>query len=138
MLVADLLLDKPRIPAVLDQMGDIRPAEGMEVQAVIQAEGLAIGDKAGVEPLAPDPRSALRRPGRRVVAGAEQRADLGEPLIQDVGCPVPHGQHAAAPGRRALFALPNRTWQRPHSPNSAPCGLRPKSAASSIRVSLRR
>src|SRR5450759_365731 len=41
-------------------------------------------------------------------------------------------------GGEPFLALPNRTWQRPNSPNSAPCGLRPKSAASSILVSLRR
>ncbi|MFI1161855.1 hypothetical protein [Streptomyces sioyaensis] len=38
----------------------------------------------------------------------------------------------------AEMALLNRTWHRPKSPYSAPCGLRRKSAASSIRVSLRR
>lgn len=41
-------------------------------------------------------------------------------------------------GGEPFFALPNRTWQRPYSPNSGPYGLRPKSAASNIRVSLRR
>ncbi len=37
MLVANLLLDEPRVPAVLDQVGDVRPAEGVVVQPVIQA-----------------------------------------------------------------------------------------------------
>ena len=105
MLVAGLFLDEPRVPAVLDQVSDIGPAEGVEVQAVIQAQGLAIGDEAGVQPLAPDPRPALRRPGRRVAAGPEQRADLGEPLLQNLRSPVPYGQHAAAPGWRALLRL---------------------------------
>lgn len=88
MLVADLLLDEARVPAVLDQVGDVGPAEGVEVESVVQAEGLAVGDEAGVEPLAADPQAPFGGPGRRVVVGAEQRADLGEPLVQDGGCPV--------------------------------------------------
>lgn len=103
--VTDLLLDEARIPAVLDQVGDVGPAEGVEVEPVVQAEGFAVGDEAGVEPLAADPQSALGGPGRRVVVGAEQRADLGEPLVQDIRCPVEDGQHPAAFGRRALLGL---------------------------------
>jgi hypothetical protein len=67
----------------------------VEVQAVVQAQGLAVGDKPRVEPLAADPRSTLGGPGRRVQVGAEQGADLGEPLVQDVRGPVPH---ALCPG----------------------------------------
>src|SRR5450759_2345281 len=34
--------------------------------------------------------TTTRRPGRRVVVGAEHGPDLGEPLVQDVGGPIPH------------------------------------------------
>jgi hypothetical protein len=41
-------------------------------------------------------------------------------------------------GGEPFIALPWRTKQTPKSPNSAACGLAPKSTTSSIRVSLRR
>src|ERR1035437_6040018 len=77
----------------------------MEVEPVVQAQGLPVGDEAGVKPLAADSRAALGGPGGRVAVGAEQRADLGEPLVEDVRGPVEHGQDAAPPGRRSLLGL---------------------------------
>jgi hypothetical protein len=67
----------------------------MEVHPVVQAEDLPVGDKPGVEPLAADPGAALGGPGGRVAGIAEQRPDLGEPLLQDVRGPAEHGQHGA-------------------------------------------
>lgn len=43
MLVADLLLDEPGVVAVLDQVGDVGPAKGMEVQTRVQAQGVPAG-----------------------------------------------------------------------------------------------
>ena len=135
-LVADLFLDKTRIPAVLDQVGDIRPAQRVEVQAVVQAQGLAVGDEAGVEPLAADPRSALGGPGRRVAVGAEQRADLGEPLTQMSGVQSHTVSTLRRLGGEPFMALPNRTRHRPNSPNSgarAGCGRSRRRPASASR-----
>src|SRR5712691_6571322 len=95
MLMSDLFLHEPGVPPSLDELRDVAPSYGMEIQPVVQAEGLPVGDEPGVEPLAADPGPALGGPGGRVAVGAEQRADLGEPLVEDVGGPVEDGQHAA-------------------------------------------
>jgi hypothetical protein len=41
-------------------------------------------------------QAALGRPGRRVAVGTQQRPDLGEPLIENVGGPVPDREHPTA------------------------------------------
>lgn len=71
----------------------------MKIQPRIQAEHLPIGDEPGVEPLTAHPQPALRGPRGWVAVGAKQRADLLKPLLQNLGRPGPHGQHAALLGR---------------------------------------
>ena len=79
-LVADLLLDEQRVPAVLDQVGDVGAAQRVEVQARVQAEVVAVGGEPGVDPRSPirAPRSDGHSAGLPCVA--EQRPDLGDPL----------------------------------------------------------
>lgn len=96
MLVSDLFLDEPGVVAGLDEVGDVRAAQRVEVQAGFQAEGVAVGGEPGVQALVADPASAFGRPRRRVAVDAEQRPDLCEPLVEHVGRPVEDGQHASA------------------------------------------
>jgi hypothetical protein len=47
--MADLLLDEERVPAVLDEVGDVGAAQGVEVQTVRQAERLPRGGEPVVD-----------------------------------------------------------------------------------------
>lgn len=55
MIMADLFLHEPRIPAILDQMRDIRAAQRMKVQHRIQAELVAVLGQPLVQMLHTDP-----------------------------------------------------------------------------------
>ena len=72
--MADLLLDEERVPAVLDEVGDVGAAQGVEVQAARQAERLAGGGEPVVDRDQADPVGPLGRPQRRAAAGADIRA----------------------------------------------------------------
>lgn len=43
MFMADLFLHESRIPAVLDQVRDIRPSQRMEIETTVQAQRLPAG-----------------------------------------------------------------------------------------------
>ncbi len=70
--MADLLRDEPRVPAVLDQMRDVRPSQRMEIDPVVQVEFPAVGDEPGVQPLAAHPQPAFGGPGGRVAVVDDQ------------------------------------------------------------------
>ena len=113
--MADLVLDEQRVPAVLDQVGDIGAAQRVEVQPRGQAERVPVGGEPAVQLLTPIRGAAFGRPQRRRVrSGGQQRPDLVDPLVQHLGQPRPDGQHAA-PFRAASpsSALPYRTWHTP-------------------------
>jgi hypothetical protein len=60
--VANLLLDEQRVVSVLDQVGDVGPAQRVELQRGVQADGVPVGGEAGVQPLEPDSRASLGGP----------------------------------------------------------------------------
>jgi hypothetical protein len=107
--VAGLLLDEQRVPAGLDQVGDVGPAQRVELQRRVHTQRVALGREPSVDRRQPDPGTALRGPQRgRAVAG-QHRPDLGDPLVQDLRHPPPDRQDAAPPGRRpgAGLAIPD-------------------------------
>ncbi|MER7124065.1 hypothetical protein ACFQL8_31670 [Streptomyces goshikiensis] len=56
--MTDLLLDKQRVVAVLDPVGDVGPAQRVELQRRVQADGVPIAGEAGVQALKTDPRAS--------------------------------------------------------------------------------
>ena len=110
MLVADLFLDKTRIPAVLDQVGDVRPAKRVEVQAVVQAQGpgpvadllLSWIDKRDNMNTATNRNSRWLFPGRR--AGQPMHSDSLAALVDDLGIPTVAGRASAI--RQHVLEMP--------------------------------
>jgi len=97
--VADLMLDEQRVPAI-EQVGDIRAAQRMQIQPGGQAERVPGFGEPPVQGAHPDPLAPLGRPqGGRVRGRAHQRAGFFDPLAQHAGQPRPDSQHAA-PFRR--------------------------------------
>ena len=83
MFVTGLLLDEPSVEAVFDLVSDVGAAEGVEVQAGVQANSISISGEAGVHLAKADPGTALGRPASSRASGGEQRADFLEPLLED-------------------------------------------------------
>lgn len=105
MFVPDLLLNEERIPSGLDQVRDVGTPKRMEVQARIQAQRIPVEREPGTELAQRDPLGPLRGPQRPAVGAAERRTHVGDPLVHDLRCPVPDGQHAATFRRRAPLRL---------------------------------
>jgi hypothetical protein len=66
--------------------------------------------QAGVDLRQPDPRCPLGGPQRRIRLAGQQRPDLADPLVDDLGDPRPYRQHAAGLGWGAThrLAVPGR------------------------------
>ena len=136
--MAGLVLDGQRVRPVLDEVGDIEAAQRMEVQPGGQPELVTVGRTAcSARDPDPLPRSDGHNAGEAVALANSGRASL----IHCSSTPGSQGQTVSTPrrfGADPLPALPNRTRHRPNSPNSAACGLVPRSARSSIWASVRR
>ncbi len=100
-----LVLDEQRIPAVLDQVRDIRAAQRMEVQPGREPERGPARSEPVIDLVHADPRRPLGGPQRRVTVGPLQRPDLTRPLSQHLSHPGPDRQHAAPPRREAFHRL---------------------------------
>lgn len=83
--VSTLELNEQRVTAVLDEVCDVRASQPIEIQGLVEAEGIAVGDESGVDPLQPDPVAALGGPQRRRAGHGQSGPELGDPLVQDLG-----------------------------------------------------
>ena len=113
--MADLVLDEQRVPAVLEQVGDIGAAQRVEVQPGGQAEGVAGLGEPPVQRADPDPLARARTattPPSPPAAGNSGRASS----IHCSSTPGSHGQTVSTLrrfGGDPRLALPNRTRHRP-------------------------
>lgn len=85
MFVSTLHLDKVRIPACLDEVGDIRTAQGMKIQAGIQPEGIPVEREPRVDLAQRDPVSALGGLQRQAGWLRDQRPHVAYPLLEGLG-----------------------------------------------------
>jgi hypothetical protein len=88
----------------------------VEVQAVVQAQGLAVGDKPRVEPLAADPRSALGGPaaGFRSVPNRGRTSVNHSSRMSGVQSHMPSAQARCGISRRRLLPCRDATSRVPH------------------------
>ena len=90
----DLLLYEQRVETVLDQMRDVRAPQRVEVQRGIQAQLAPIARERPVDRAQSHALLPLRREQRGAVSGVVG-AQFADPLLDDVGGPVPDGEDAA-------------------------------------------
>src|SRR5258708_26186420 len=97
MVVAHLVLDELRVPAVFYEVGSVGAAERVQIQSVWQLKIPTVATEPAQQRVLGDQRASLA--GEQIKPGAHTRLSVGEPVGDHLSSPREHRQDAAAPRR---------------------------------------